>query len=51
MLPQSEVGRNKIEINFNENVDENIIIKRSSNLNNFIDWEDIHIKYIHAQEG
>ena len=49
--PQSEVGRNKIEINFNENVDENIIIKRSSNLNNFIDWEDIHIKYIHAQEG
>ncbi len=50
-LPQSEVGRNKIEINFNENVDENIIIKRSSNLNNFIDWEDIHIKYIHAQEG
>lgn len=50
-LPQSEVGRNKIEINFNENVNENIIIKRSSNLNNFIDWEDIHITYIHAQEG
>lgn len=49
--PQSEVGRNKIEINFNENVDENIIIKRSSNLNNFIDWKIfILLIFIHKKD-
>lgn len=53
VFPQSEVGRNKIEIDFleDENFNGNIIIKRSSNLNNFVDWEDVHITYLHAIKG
>lgn len=52
-FPQNEVGRNKIEIYFAEDEDfnGNIIIKRSSNLNNFVDWEDINITYLHAVKG